>query len=98
MEAARNHVSAPTIADAHFMRIASSNRKENMAVSNHLNTPTKSSSTMPSYIKEKPAFIEHIRRATYATFLASFVQGLHLLARQSVNANWSIDLEKCIKI
>lgn len=97
MEAARNHVSAPTIADAHFMRIASSNRKEHMDVSKHLNIPMKNSSTMPS-IKDKPTFIKHVRRTTYATFLASFVQGLHLLARQSVNAHWNIDLEKCIKL
>jgi 6-phosphogluconate dehydrogenase len=95
MESAARHVSAPTLATAHYMRISSGNRAERLEVSKKLHVPR------PSPIrgmKTFEAFKEHLRRAVYGSFLASFCQGLELIARASEDEGWDIDLSNCLQI
>ncbi|KAL4749790.1 hypothetical protein BDW72DRAFT_204456 [Aspergillus terricola var. indicus] len=95
MESASRHISAPTLATAHFMRIASGNRIERLEVAKQLRLPS------PSPIrgmKDIEAFKEHLHSAVYASFLASFCQGLELIARASEDEGWDIDLGKCLQI
>ncbi|KAL3436983.1 6-phosphogluconate dehydrogenase [Aspergillus tetrazonus] len=95
MESASRHISAPTLATAHFMRIASGNRIERLEVAKQLRIPS------PSPIrgmKDIEAFKEHLHSAVYSSFLASFCQGLELIARASEDEGWDIDLGKCLQI
>ncbi|KAL4922473.1 nucleoside phosphorylase domain-containing protein [Aspergillus aurantiobrunneus] len=95
MESAARHVSAPTLATAHYMRIASGNRIERLEVAKKLQVPSLSPIRG---MKDLEAFKEHLRRAVYASFLASFCQGLELIARASADEGWDIDLGKCLQI
>ncbi|KAL4974905.1 nucleoside phosphorylase domain-containing protein [Aspergillus desertorum] len=95
MESASRHVSAPTLATAHFLRIASGNRIERLEVAKQLRLPS------PSPIrgmKDIEAFKKHLHSAVYASFLASFCQGLELIARAAEDEGWDIDLGKCLQI
>lgn len=95
MESAARHVSAPTLATAHYMRISSGNRAERLEVAKKLKIPTP---TPIRGMKTFEAFKEHLRRAVYASFLASFCQGLEMIARASEDEGWDIDLGKCLQI
>lgn len=97
MEAADRHVSAPTIAAAHFFRVASGNRAQRLKVAEKLSIPK----------PQKVAFadeeilmetLETLRKAVYAAFLCSFCQGLELIARASKDEGWDINLGRCIQI
>ncbi|KAL4908698.1 hypothetical protein BDW74DRAFT_165497 [Aspergillus multicolor] len=95
MESASRHISAPTLATAHFMRIASGNRIERLEVAKQLRVLS------PSPIrgmKDIEAFKQHLHAAVYASFLVSFCQGLELIARASEDEGWDIDLGKCLQI
>lgn len=52
----------------------------------------------PSKLKKSDLSIETIHKAVYCSVLASFCQGLELIARASQDEDWNIDLAKCIKI
>ncbi|PYH44150.1 6-phosphogluconate dehydrogenase, decarboxylating [Aspergillus saccharolyticus JOP 1030-1] len=95
MESAARHVSAPTLATAHFLRIASGNRAERLEVARKLDLPKPKPL---ENIKDKKTCIEKIRRAVYCAFLASFCQGLELIARASNDEGWNVDLSKCLQI
>jgi 6-phosphogluconate dehydrogenase len=100
MEAARNHVSCPTIAAGHFFRVASSDRAQRLEVSKHLELPTGPKNNVLSQLSksDRDTFIESLRQAVYASFLASFVQGLNLISRQSYAEGWPVKLSDCLKI
>ncbi|KAL3471538.1 6-phosphogluconate dehydrogenase [Aspergillus californicus] len=95
MESAARHISAPTIATAHYMRIASGNRAERLEVAKKLRIP---GPTPIRGMKNFEAFKEHLRRTLYASFLASFCQGLEMIARTSEDEGWNVDLSKCLQI
>ncbi|KAJ5287360.1 6-phosphogluconate dehydrogenase decarboxylating [Penicillium angulare] len=95
MESASRHVSCPTLAAAHYMRIASGNRQERVLASKKLQMPS------PQIIKgdqNKNGLVEKLRKAVYSSFLSSFCQGLELISRASEDEGWSIDLGNCIQI
>ena len=95
METAQRHVSGPTLATAHYLRIASGNRAERVQVAKKLAVP----SPKPiEGVKDRDAAVETLRRAVYASFLASFCQGLELIARASEDEGWDIQLADCLQI
>lgn len=97
VEAATRHVSAPTIAAAHFYRIASANRAERLKT---FETFQGISAAKKQHVEptNRDEIIEHLRLAVYCGFLISFVQGLNLLARANVEEEWGVKLSECIKI
>ncbi|KAH8427862.1 6-phosphogluconate dehydrogenase, decarboxylating [Aspergillus melleus] len=95
MDSAARHVSAPSLATAHYLRVASGNRAERVESAKKLQLP---SPRVIEGIQDRKAFIETLRRAVYCTFLASFCQGLELIARASQDEGWDIDLGKCLQI
>lgn len=95
MESASRHVSAPSLATAHFLRVASGNRAERVQAAKKLQLP---SPRGIEGIQDRKAFIETLQRAVYCAFLASFCQGLELIARASQDEGWDIDLGKCLQI
>jgi 6-phosphogluconate dehydrogenase len=94
METAFRHVSAPTMAAAHYLRISSGNRGQRLRVAKKLDIPP----SKPLQVGDKKAFIETLRRAVYASFLSSYCEGLELIARASADEKWNVDLGKCIQI
>jgi 6-phosphogluconate dehydrogenase len=95
MESAERHVSCPTLAAAHYLRIASGNRLERVRVAKKLEMP------MPKPIegtREHSEIIEDLRKAVYCSFLASFCQGLELISRASIDEGWDVDLGDCLQI
>ena len=95
-EGMRLHVPIPTIAAAHQFRIASADADKRKAVKEaagdlpwgkHLTENSKNSLVQ-----------EDLRMATYGCFLASFIQGLGLLAKANTENKWSIDFTKVIDI
>ncbi|KAI1771713.1 6-phosphogluconate dehydrogenase, decarboxylating [Hypoxylon cercidicola] len=95
MDAARRHVSAPTIAAGHFFRVASGNRAQRLKVADRLQIlkPRRAVDA-----KDKAELVESLREAVYASFLCSFCQGLELIARASKDEGWDVNLGKCIQI
>ena len=49
-------------------------------------------------IRNRAAFIEKVRQSVYCCFLASFCQGLELIARASEDEGWDIHLGNCLQI
>ncbi|KAI0763361.1 6-phosphogluconate dehydrogenase decarboxylating [Trametes elegans] len=98
MEAAKRHVSAPTIASAHFYRIASSDRAERMQVVEALGQDL--GAARKQHVDEtfRAEFVEDLRLAAYCACLASYAQGMNLIARASADERWGVNLAKCIEI
>ncbi|KAJ5646865.1 hypothetical protein N7490_003237 [Penicillium lividum] len=96
MESAARHVSCPTLAAAHYMRIASGNRQERVQVSKKLQMP--SPRPIINSQSSNEAIIEKLRLAVYSSFLSSFCQGLELISRASDDEGWNIDLGSCLQI
>lgn len=95
-EGMRLHVPIPTIAAAHQFRLASAYSTKRAraaeAIGGGLVKPRKLD------VGDKAAVLEDLRLATYSSFLASFVQGLTLLARADDEFRWGLDFEKIIGI
>ena len=94
IEAATRHVSAPSIASAHFLRVASGNRAQRVKVAEKLKMPD----PRKLELQEKDKFLQDLHFAVYATTLTSFCQGLELIARASKDEGWGVDLASCIRI
>ncbi|KAJ5612460.1 hypothetical protein N7510_005654 [Penicillium lagena] len=95
MDSAARHVACPTLAAAHYLRIASGNREERLRASKKLHMP------IPKPIEKTQDYksvIENLRCAVYCSFLVSFCQGLELIARASEDEGWDIDLGRCLQI
>ena len=96
MEAADRHVPCPTVAAAQFLRYASGDRGRRLKVHEKLRLPEAQQSALQD--SERAQFLEDLRLAVYAATLASFAQGLELLARASRDEGWHVDLAACIRI
>lgn len=96
MEAAEAHVSAPSIAAAQFLRVASGNREQRVKVADRLSLGEPKQ--FPVSDEDKKEWVEKLRRAVYATILLSYCQGLELIARGSKRENWNVDLAACMRI
>ncbi|KAL4896117.1 6-phosphogluconate dehydrogenase [Aspergillus ambiguus] len=95
MESAARHTSAPTLAAAYYLRLASGNRTERLSAAHNLQIP----GPKPfEKVKDRAAFLENLRCAVYCSFLASFCQGLELISRASEDEGWDIDLGQCLQI
>ncbi|KAI0324933.1 6-phosphogluconate dehydrogenase C-terminal domain-like protein [Cubamyces sp. BRFM 1775] len=98
MEAAKRHVSAPTIASAHFFRIASADRAQRMEVVHALGEGIGAARKQHVDDAFRTEFIEDLRLAAYCACLASFAQGMNLIARASKDEGWGVSLAECIQI
>jgi len=95
-EAAKAHISAPTIAAAHFLRVASSNRPDRIKFDKlvKLEKPRLAADLQ----MKTDEFIEDLRGAVYVSFLASFAQGCNLIATTSHAKKWNIHMSEVIRI
>ncbi|TFY51295.1 hypothetical protein EVJ58_g10644 [Rhodofomes roseus] len=98
VEAANRHVSAPTIAAAHFFRIASADRAQRMQVVENLGQGLGAARKQQVDDAFRTQFVEDLRLAVYCGCLASFAQGLNLIARASEDEGWGVNLGTCMQI
>jgi len=87
-EAIELHVPAFTLNTAHAFRLASAFRGDREKANKALDggfPPSKLD------IQDKAAFIEDLRKATYISCLASFIQGFNIIARADQAHEWNVD-------
>ena len=96
-EAIRLHVPAPTLSDAHNIRIASAFRKDRKQVKETFGGHFPIDKWERS-AEEKKAFLEDLRKAVYASFLTAFVQGINIIDQADQENRWSIDFAEVIQI
>lgn len=94
-EASRLHVSIPTITTAHPFRLASADAAQRGIIHRSLEGHIE---TGEIRVSDKQAFIEDLRRATYAAFLLAFVQGLDLLRHIDQEQHWNLKFSSIIQI
>jgi 6-phosphogluconate dehydrogenase len=82
--------------------VASANRTERLEVNRLLGDDIggakKQSLTSEEGQKEKNEALKDLKDAVYCAFLASFAQGLNLIARASADEGWGVSLATCIRI
>lgn len=94
-EASRLHVSTPTITAAHMFRLASADATQRRNIHRSLEGHI---ATGKIEVSDKKVFIEDLRKATYASFLMAFVQGLDLLRHVDQQRHWNLDFPSIIQI
>jgi 6-phosphogluconate dehydrogenase len=94
-EAIEHHVPAFTLNVSHALRLASAFRgdreKANKAAEGGFPAGKLD-------IQDKKAFIEDLRKATYAACLASYIQGMNVIARADEAHKWGIDYSQVWQI
>lgn len=98
MESVRVHVPAPTLAAAHFIRIASADRAQRLHVKHALGRSFPPEKLHLADDKERHAFLEDLRLATYVACLASFVQGMNVIDVVDRQNKWYIDFATVIQV
>ncbi|KAK3174143.1 hypothetical protein OEA41_001387 [Lepraria neglecta] len=97
LEAIRLHVPAPTLSDAHNVRIASALRKDRKKIKETFGGHFPIEKWTGSAEKKK-AFLEDLRKAVYAAFLTAFVQGINIIDQADQENKWSINFAEVIQI
>jgi len=92
---AHYHVSGDTIAAAHFLRLISAPEGERQRIVKMLGVPQPAEKVA---LEGEEETIQRIGDALYAAMLASFVQGLNLIARYAKRENVRINLVDCLAI
>ncbi|EMD95648.1 hypothetical protein COCHEDRAFT_1126580 [Bipolaris maydis C5] len=89
------HVSAPTLNVSHAFRLASAFRGDREKANK-----TFDSGFPPNEltVSDKQAFIEDLRQATYAACLASYIQGINVIATADRAHEWEIDYSQVWQI
>ncbi|KAF4556052.1 6-phosphogluconate dehydrogenase-like protein 1 [Elsinoe fawcettii] len=87
-ESVEEHIPAPTLSTAHFLRLASSNRAQRRKIHNAFSTTWSPQRISPS---DKKQFLEDLRQAVYASCLCAYVQGLNIINKTNIDRGWHID-------
>lgn len=96
VQAVESHVPAPSLTTAHYLRIASSQIEQRIAVNASLGT------TAPAQLHttgtERAEILQHLHNAVYLTTLMCFVQGLDTLERENENQKWGVNIPRVLEI
>ncbi|KAL9109798.1 MAG: hypothetical protein Q9227_005667 [Pyrenula ochraceoflavens] len=93
-EAIRLHVPTPTITVSHLFRIASADAERRQAVQKSFGGGVK-----PSKIStDKQEFLRDLHEATYAAFLMSYIQGLHIISKANQKHNWNLNFADILQL
>ncbi|RPA86724.1 6-phosphogluconate dehydrogenase, decarboxylating [Ascobolus immersus RN42] len=96
-EASNRQISFPTIASAHFYRVASADRAQRLIFAEAMDglTQAKKQRLTPT---EKQEVLKDLHDAIYVGFVAAYVQGLNLIAKASKDEGWNIHLSDVIQV
>jgi len=95
LQAIELHVPAFTLNVAHALRLASAYRGEREQANKTIQGGFPAQKLK---IKDKDAFLEDLRKATYAACLASFIQGLNVILRADKAHGWNINYASVLQI
>jgi 6-phosphogluconate dehydrogenase len=95
-EAVAQHIPAPTLTTAHYMRLASAQRGDRRKAKQTFGSdfPVQQLSD----VGDKAAFLEDLRKAVYVTCLACFVQGLNIIESADKENKWDVDYSQVMQI
>ncbi|KAK5149114.1 hypothetical protein LTR04_000063 [Oleoguttula sp. CCFEE 6159] len=94
-EAVELHIPAPTLATAHFLRLASADRAQRSRVKDTFGgdfPPQKLE------VKDKSAFLEDLRLATYAACLTAYIQRINEIEEADRMHKWNINYAHVLQI
>ncbi|KAK5165826.1 uncharacterized protein LTR77_008749 [Saxophila tyrrhenica] len=94
-EAIEQHVPAPTLTAAHYLRIASGDLAQRRAI---YDTLGKAHPPQKLSIQDQKAFLEDLRQAVYAASLAAYAQGLIIIDRANKSKNFNINYPNLLQI
>ncbi|GAB7363256.1 hypothetical protein MBLNU230_g3538t1 [Neophaeotheca triangularis] len=96
-EAIEQHIPAPTLSTAHFLRIASGDRNQRSSI----NSAFAGSIAAPqplSTVQDRAAFLEHLRKAVYAACLSAYAQGMAIIAHADRANHFNISYPEVLQI
>lgn len=96
-EAVEQHIPAPTLSSAHFLRLVSADRDERTHVRRAFGGQFPPS-PQPLQSADVKASIEDLRLAVYTASLASFVQGISVIDRANRQHGWDINYSNVLQI
>lgn len=94
-EAVEQHVPAPTLSAAHFLRIASADLHQRRTIEKTFETsypPQKLS------VSDRAAFLEDLRMAVYIACLASYCQGMNIIDKADKANHFNVDYYALLQI
>ncbi|KAI9705239.1 MAG: hypothetical protein M1820_005237 [Bogoriella megaspora] len=94
-EGVAQHVPAPTLTAAHYMRLASAEYGK------RVKAKTVFGGDWPVQkieVSDKAAFIEDLRQAVYVSCLAAFVQGINIIESADREHKWLVDYAQVLQI
>ncbi|PKS08545.1 hypothetical protein jhhlp_004931 [Lomentospora prolificans] len=94
-EIVRLHVPGPTILTSHLLRLASADAAKREVVRRAFASKIGSPSKLDV---DKGQFLEKLRDAVYASFLESFIQGLHTLAKADEETGWNLNFRDILQV
>lgn len=94
-EAIELHVPAFTLNTAHAFRLVSAFRGDRERANKTIDGGFPAAELK---IQDKDAFLEDLRKATYVACLASFIQGINIIARADAQHKWGIDYSQVWQI
>lgn len=89
------HIPAPTLTDAHYLRIASADLAQRRRIKKTFNFDYP---PQPIDVPNKSEFLESLRLATYAACLASYVEGMVIIGRADKEKKFNIDYNNVLQI
>ena len=94
-EAVEEHVPAPTLSTAHFLRIASGDLRQRRRIEK-----TFESNFVPSNIssQHRKSFLETLRMAVYTACLTAYVQGMNIIAKADVDNHFNINYSEVLQV
>lgn len=99
-EAVMQHVPAPTLGAAHFLRLASGNLHERRQAEKNFGSGkmwyAKRMEEVPD--KNRDDYLNDLRLAVYATCLASYVQGLNIIEKADKQNKFNVDYYALLQI
>lgn len=96
-QAVFHHIPAPTLTVAHYLRLASADRNQRIRAQQTIGGEI-SPQKLDLSGQSKQDFVEALRRATYAAFLVSYIQGVNIIERADRNNHWNIDYAAVLQI
>ena len=94
-QAVERHIPAPTLTSAHYFRLASAYRWVRVRAQKTFGTDFPAQKLQ---VKDKAAFLEDLRIATYTSCLAAYVQGINIIDQANRENHWNINFSEVLQI
>lgn len=91
-----SHVPAPSLTAAHYLRIASSQIEQRIAVNSSIGTIAPQQLNVTE--NERSEILRHLGHAVYLATLMCFVQGLDVLERENKKEKWGVNIPRVLEI